>query len=180
MENNAEIPELPGYVSVKEAAKMLGLSERSVQKYVEDRRIPVVRATHVIMIPLEAVQQFKPQAKGRPRKSIPPWLFSPDNNFLTMTSILVQARVGKEGMLMEKLEEIKQSGEHLFPGTIARYFSSSEDKPGLIGIMLIWRSTVMPDENERKQALKAFRQALDDVLDWSTAEYETSRILMHT
>ncbi len=38
----------------------------------------------------------------------------------------------------------------------------------------------MPDEMTREQDLKAFRQALDDVLDWDTAQYKNGQVLMHT
>ena len=35
-----EIPDLPGYVSTKEAAKMLGISERRIRFYIEAKRLP--------------------------------------------------------------------------------------------------------------------------------------------
>ncbi len=38
----------------------------------------------------------------------------------------------------------------------------------------------MPDEATREQNLKAFSEALDDVLDWQTAEYYHGRVFMHT
>lgn len=38
----------------------------------------------------------------------------------------------------------------------------------------------MPDEAIREQNLQAFRDTLDDVLDWRTAEYHHGRVFMHT
>ncbi len=38
----------------------------------------------------------------------------------------------------------------------------------------------MPNEEKREQTLEAFRQALDNVLDWETAHYNTGKVLMHT
>ena len=32
----------------------------------------------------------------------------------------------------------------------------------------------------REAALEAFQHALDDVVDWSTAQYEFGQVLMHT
>jgi hypothetical protein len=139
-----------------------------------------LHVAHVIMIPLEEVQQFKPNISGRPRKSVPTWRTSPNDNTLLMTTIVVQVRAGQQAELTKKLEEMKQGGKHLFPGTVARYIAGSETSPGQVEILLIWRSTVMPDDAVREQALEAFRQALADVLDWSTARYSSSRMLIHT
>ncbi len=97
-----------------------------------------------------------------------------------MTSIIVQIRAGQQHALLEKLEEIRQRGQHLFPGTVARFIVESEINPGQLEIALVWRSTVMPKEMERSQALEAFRLELADVLDWSTAQYNNGRVLMHT
>ncbi len=81
---------------------------------------------------------------------------------------------------MHRLEEIKRTGGHTFPGTIARYVAGSETHPDRIQIVLIWRSTVMPDETERKRTLEELRQALADILDWSTAQYDNGEVFMHT
>ncbi len=97
-----------------------------------------------------------------------------------MTSILVPIRAGQEKRLVPRLEEMRQAGQHIFPGTIARYIAGSEAHPSQIEIVLIWRRTVMPDEAAREQALEGFRQALADVLDWNKAQYKLGRIFMHT
>ena len=97
-----------------------------------------------------------------------------------MTSIVVQMLPGQQDTLLQRLEEIRQQGQHLFPGTIARLIVESETKPGQLEIALVWRGTVMPEEAERQHALTAFQQALDDVLDWNTARYNNGRVLMHT
>jgi hypothetical protein len=38
-----------------------------VYAYIEERRLPAVRAAHVIMIPVEEVKKFNPKISGRPR-----------------------------------------------------------------------------------------------------------------
>ncbi len=171
---------VPGYVSIKEAAEMLGLSPSRVYEYVEDGRLPSVRAAHVILIPEEAIKNFKPGIAGRPRKSVLRWRISPENNMLLSTSIVVQMRSGCQAKLMKKLEEMRQGDEYLFPGTVARFIVRSETLPGQVEILLIWRSTAMPDEVARGKMLEAFRRALGDVLDWSTAQYSEGQVLLHT
>ena len=171
---------VPGYVSIKEAAEMLGLSPSRVYEYVEDGRLSSVRAAHVILIPLEEVKHFKPKIAGRPRKSVLRWRISPENNTLLATSIVVQVRPDHQAELMKKLEEIRQDDDYLFPGTVARFIVQNETSPNQLEISLIWRSTAMPDEMARTQALAAFRQALADVVDWETAYYVNGTVLMHT
>ena len=175
-----EIPDLPGYVSTREAAKMLGISERRIRLYIEMKRLPAVRAADVLMIPVENVKNFKRNIVGRPRKSVLAWRISSTENTQFMTSISVQVKSHQEQQLMQCMEEIKRSGEHVFPGTVARYISRSKTISGQVEIVLVWRSTVMPDEKERELALEAFRQMLADVLDWNTAQYNDGEVLMHT
>lgn len=159
---------------------MLGISERRIRLYIEMKRLPAVRAADVLMIPAEDVKNFKRKIVGRPRKNTLSWRTSSVENTQFMTSIFVQMKDQQATPLMQKMEEIKLSGGHVFPGTVARYMVRSESVLGQVELVLIWRSTVMPDEVEREQALEAFRQALDDVLDWNTAQYHHGEILMHT
>ncbi len=171
---------VPGYVSIKEAAEMLSLSPGRVYEYVEDGRLSSVRAAHIILIPLEEVKNFKPNIAGRPRKSVLRWRISPENNKLFSTSIVVQVRPGRQSELMKKLEAIRQGNEYLFPGTVARFIIGSETVPRQIEISLIWRSIAMPDKAIREKVLADFQQALADVLDWDTAQYNEGQVLMHT
>ena len=180
MSEDNDRPRLPGYVTIKEAAKILNLSDKRVYEYVEDGRLSSVWASHVIMIPLDEVQKFKPNISGRPRKSVPQWHISPDDNLLLSTLILVRMKKGQQDALIQKLEEIRQTKQHLFPGTIGRYFIEGATTNEPIQILFIWRSSVMPDEAIREQNLQAFREALDDVLDWNTAEYHHGKVFMHT
>jgi len=180
MSNNNDQSRVPGYVSIKEAAKILGLSPSRVYEYVEDGRLSSVRAAHVILIPLEEVERFKPSISGRPRKSVPRWRISPGDNHLLSTTILVQLRPHQQKLFTKRLEEMKQSNLYLFPGTIARFITLSQTTPGQVEISLIWRKTVMPADEEREQALEDLRRALADVLDWGTAQYNHGEVLMRT
>ena len=172
--------DIPGYVPIKEAAKILGISANRVYAYVEEGRLPSAKAAHVIMIPLEAVKTFKPQLSGRPRTSIPIWRISPEGNTLIMTIISVQVRDGQYVQLVKKFENIRRDKSHIFTGSITRYIMESEVHTGRINIILIWRSTMMPDEASREQELEAFRHILADEVDWDTAQYDTGKVMMHT
>ncbi len=180
MNEYAGRPNLPGYVSIKEAAKLLGVSDKRVYEYVDEGRLPSTWAADVIMIPLAEVKEFKRRSSGRPRKSIPSWHVSSGDNTQFVTSIAVQIRPGQQHALIQRLEEIRRSGQHTFPGTIGRFVIESESVPGQVEILLVWRNAVMPDEIEREQALAAFRQTMLDVLDWTSAKYNHGKMLMHT
>jgi excisionase family DNA binding protein len=180
MSEYAGRPNLPGYVSIKEAARILGISDKRVYEYVDEGRLPSMWAADVIMIPLDEVKKFKRRGAGRPRKSIPTWRISTGENTQFVTSVVVQIREGQQDALMQRLEKIKQGGRHNFPGTVTRSIIESETIPNKVEISLVWRKAVMPEETERERALEAFRQELDDVLDWETAQYCNSKVLMHT
>ena len=180
MREYLDLPTMPEYVSIKEAAKMLGVSDKRVYAYIEDGRLPAVRAAHVIMIPVEEVEKFKPKISGRPRKNTPAWRTSPEDNMLLTTSIFVPVSADQREKLHQRLEELKQEGEHIFPGTVARYIIWNKTHPGALEILLIWRSTTMPEETDRAEALDKFQRDLADVLDWDTAQYNNGQVLMHT
>jgi excisionase family DNA binding protein len=180
MSNYAGRPSLPGYVSIKEAAQILGISDKRVYEYVDEGRLTSVWAADVIMIPVDEVKKFKRRSSGRPRKSVPTWRISAGENTQFITSITVQVRPSQQDALVQKLEEVKQGSLHTFPGTIARWIAASETVPGQIEILLIWRNAVMPKDVERERAVEALRQTFSEVLDWDTAQYSNSRVLMHT
>jgi hypothetical protein len=108
------------------------------------------------------------------------WRISSIENTQFITFISVQMKNHQEDQLMQCIEEVKRSGQHVFPGTVARYVVRNKILPRQIEIVLVWRSTIMPNEAEREQALEAFRQTLADVLDWNTAQYNNGEVLMHT
>jgi excisionase family DNA binding protein len=179
MSDEVTIPELQEYIPIKDAAKILGLAYTTVHTYVTEGRIKAVRAGHAILIPIEEVNNFKPNISGRPRTSIPLWRIPPEDSTLSQTSIFVRVRNGKLDAFRQRLDEIRKKKEHLFPGTIARYIVGSNRQPGLVEMTFIWRSSVMPVDAVRQQALEAFQQALDDVVDWTTARYDDGTVFMH-
>src|SRR5215472_18685701 len=106
MREGLDLPNMPEYVSIKDAARMLGVSDKRVYAYIEEGRLPAMRAAHVIMIPIEGVKKFQPKISGRPRKNTPAWRTSPEDNLLLTTSIFVQIKASQQKMLQRKLEEL--------------------------------------------------------------------------
>ncbi len=180
MNDSVHFSPIPGYVSVKEAAEMLGLSPRTVYDYIEEGRLPSARFADVIAISREEIRKFKREPSGRPRKNTPLWHISSGDNTQFMSLISVQLRAGQRDVLQQKLEVIRKKKQHLFPGTVMRYVAASGASFERVLLLLIWRGTVLPDESTREGALEEFQRSLDDVLDWSTAQYEYGQVLMHT
>lgn len=180
MENNIDLPNMSEYVSIKEAAEILNLSANRVYEFVMEGRLSGVRAADVIMIPLEEVQQFKRGSTGRPRKNQPKWRISSKLDALLTTLISVSMHQDKQDILDEKLSEIRQGEKYIFPGTISRYMILSNTIPNQVQILLIWRSSLIPDQAERERELEALRQELAEVFDWSTAQYNHGTVFMHT
>lgn len=180
MDDNVDFLNIPGYVSVKDAARMLGLSPRTVYDYVDEGRLRSARLADVIAIPVEELTKFKREPAGRPRKNTPHWRISSGENEQFMTLILVQIRAGQHDALLRKLEVIRKKRQYIFPGTVMRYMAESNTSCELAILVLVWRGTVMPEETVRQEELERFKQALDDVLDWNTAQYHNGEVLMHT
>jgi excisionase family DNA binding protein len=180
MSENDDIPKISEYVTVKEAAEILNISDKMVYFYIDNKRLRAVRASNLLLIPVEELESFKQKSVGRPRTKTPAWRISTKDNALFVTLINVQIRAGKQDRLMKRLNEIRRRGLHDFSGTVARYITGYKKSPDKIEILLIWKTSVAPDEATREQALEAFRQALADVVDWDTAEYDDGTVFMHT
>lgn len=180
MRQKRELPVLPGYISVKEAARKLGVSEKRVYDFLDEERLEAVRAGGITVISEKSVEGFKPKVAGRQRTVTPTWRMSTDENTRIITSIVVQLRPGQQGKLMERLQEMRQEKRHLFPGTGDRYIAEDDASPGTIEIQLRWKQYEMPSEAARDEALEAFKQTFADVLDWDTARYSTKTVLLHT
>src|SRR5579883_951797 len=180
IENEHDFENIPGYVPVKEAAEKLGLSRRRINDLVRTGRIRAFKASHVLMLLAEDVDNFKRQPTGRPRTRIPVWRLPGDKNIQYLTIIFARIRDGQGERFDAKLEEIRAEEKHLLPGTVARYIARSEEKPEDVQMVLVWRSTVMPPASEREAALAALQAELAEILDWENAWSEYGRVLMHT
>lgn len=178
MSEDSELPNAPGYMTVKEVARSLDISERMVHTYIQDGRLPGYKLGRITAIKEEDFRAFQRAKKGRPRTRLPVWRRPVGDNVQYMTSIATHIRPGQTEQFERKLEEMRAQEKHLLPGTVARYIVRSQNNSQDIQIVLIWRSTVMPAEKERESALLALQKELADVLDWETSRLD-GLVLMH-
>lgn len=179
MNEDSELPSAPGYITVKEIARSLNISERMVHTYVQDGRLPGYKMGRVTVVKEEDFQAFQRAKKGRPRTRLPIWRRPVGDNIQYMTMMVTHIRPGQAEQFDRKLEEMRAQEKHLLPGTVARYIVRDLGEPDNVRIVLIWRSTVMPPEKEREVALTALKAELAGVLDWESTRLE-GQVVMHT
>ncbi|GHO65554.1 hypothetical protein KSC_044460 [Ktedonobacter sp. SOSP1-52] len=174
------LPDLPGYVDIKEAARILGVAESSIYRYVQSGRLSAFQAGRNIMIEAKSLEQFKPTITGRPRKRNALWHTSPDANAFLVTYIRVNVKENKQELLKQILSTFRQDERFLFPGTVVRYISLDETSPLSVTIQFVWKQTDMPTQEIQEQELAGFKVELGEVLDWNTAQYINGTVLIHT
>ncbi len=170
---------VPGYVTVKEAARIIGVSSRSVYGYLESGKLPGVCIGNTLLVSTEEARAYERTAPGRVRVSPPPWHKPPRQNPLSLTLIRVRVRLGQSELLEQKLHEMCAEKKHLLPGTAARYIACDECDSNELIILLVWRGAALPLEEERAAALAAFRADLAEALDWETAVSAESQMLLY-
>lgn len=171
---------IPGYIVAEEAAQIIGVSKNRLHQYIREGRLPAIRVGKSYILQTEEVKQFKAHPTGRTRTQPPSWRVYKGGGKVLATEIDVQVCAGKEQRLVEKLQSIQAAGKHTFPGTIARYILQGDEQLSSVHILLIWKTTEMPDEAARQKYLAAFQAELADVLDWSTAHSQTNQAIIHT
>ena len=175
-----EFPDIPGYVSIKQAALMLGITDKRVYRYIEIGRLPAYKASGVFLLSEEDVKQFKLNPPGRLRTNPPRWRTYSSRSKVLATDMQVPVLPGKQEDLLNTLAQIQESNRHTFPGTITRYLIKGDEAITCVHIALLWKDTDMPDEATRQQDLAAFQHELADVLDWESASTTTNETLLYT
>lgn len=175
----APLERIPGYLSVREAARIMGVSERSVYGYIEAGKLPGARIGNIIVVIADYVYTYERRAPGRTRTTIPRWHIPPQKNLQYLTTITVRMRPGCDELLESKLVKMRTENEHRLPGTAARYIVRNQSDPDEIDILLIWRSVIMPPAEQREAALAALCAYLEEVLDWQTATTKEGQVLLH-
>ena len=175
-----EFPDIPGYVSIKQAAHRLGITDKRVYRYIEIGRLPAYKASGVFLLSEEDVKQFKLNPPGRLRTNPPPWRSYSSRSKVLTTEIQVPVRQGKQEKLLHKLAAIQDANRHTFPGTIARYLMKGDEALTCVHMMLLWKDTDMPDDTKRQHDLEALQDELADVLDWENAHATTNETLLYT
>src|SRR5258708_38393922 len=149
----------------------------------------VLRLTQVFTEPLGKVVQHFIQTYNGDRHGSPPWSQGFIVTFLIPHGVpsyhlpLQKCKhrgLGQQARLMEKLTAIQKLDQHTFPGTVARYVVKGDATLKTLQILLIWKTTEMPDETMRKQDFVMFQKELADVLDWETAQTSTNEVIIQT
>jgi excisionase family DNA binding protein len=167
------------YLTVQEAASMLGVSARSVYGYISKGKLPVMRVEERILVKAQDVAAFELTPAGRQRERAPFWHVPPELNHLSVTMMKVRVRPGCDALLEDKLAEFQTERKHCLVGTSARYIGRSQCDASQIDILLFWRKATMPSEQDQKASLCAFYADLDDVVEWETAVVEEIDVLLH-
>ena len=175
-----EFPDVPGYVSIKQAAEMLGITDKRVYRYIDLGRLPAYKSGGVFLLAEEDVRQFKLNPPGRTRRVPPPWRMYSPRSIVLATEIQVPVRVGQQERLLKKLAEIQETNRHTFSGTIARYLIQGDPHFTSLHLILVWKDTEMPDESVRERELKALEDELTEMLEWEHAHTSTNRTFLYT
>lgn len=178
---NAEMGNEVGeaYLTIKEAAQILGVSLRSVYGYVEEGKLKGERVGTFLMVKENEVRKFKRRPPGRMRSVTPRWRASPATNRSYATTIVARVRPGQGKVLEEKVVEWRKEKKHVLEGTSARYVVRDQARAEEVEIVLIWREVIMPKQARREAALVALREDLVDVLEWETAIMNEGSVLLH-
>ena len=67
------LEQVAGYLSIREAARMLGVSERSVYGYLQSGKLAGGKIGDLIVVSAEALADFERRASGRIRRTTPRW-----------------------------------------------------------------------------------------------------------
>ena len=175
-----EFPDVPGYVSIKQAAEMLGITDKRVYRYIDLGRLPAYKTGGVFLLAEEDVRQFKLNPPGRTRRVPPPWRAYSRRSTVLATEIQVPVRAGQQERLIEKLAEIQETNRHTFSGTIARYLIQGNPQLTSVHLVLVWKDTEMPEASIRERELKALQAELAELLEWEHAHLSTNERLLYS
>jgi hypothetical protein len=166
-------------ISVREAAVVLGVSERSVYGYLRQGKLTKLCIEERIMLRENEVWDFERRAPGRLRKNPPLWHIPPELNPLYLMSIIVPLRPGCETLLDQKLNEFLIEGKHEMTGTCTRAISRSRHAPYRLTILLFWRRESLPPDEQREQEIAALGADLAEVCDWESAHVHEGQTYAH-
>lgn len=157
------------YISIKEAARIMGVSSRSVYDSIQRGKLLTARVGSSLSVSLTSARTYRRTCVGRPRSRVPIWRVPVTRNLQYLWIITARLRQGQQEQLAQRLEEIRLDREHQLPGTVARYIVQDKVHPEQIQFVLIWRQLAMPPDEERAAAIAAFQANLADIIEWETS-----------
>lgn len=170
------IPESETFLSVSEAVRLLGCSRSKVYQYIKEGRLSSHRIGRLLVLLRTEVEQLQAKLTGSAPALAPHWQM---DEVESLPALVVRVRIKSEHR--ETLEErlLAVEAEQLYPfrGSVTRYVIGDSDE---IELVVVWRSSEMPDEETWRGDLQVFQQAFADVVDWKTASLSWGTILYHT
>lgn len=61
-----DVAQIPGYYTVDEAAKVIGVNRSQISRYIKKGRLPKVNVGQSLLIEQQAVHNFKRKPRGNP------------------------------------------------------------------------------------------------------------------
>src|SRR6266571_9255669 len=119
MAGTNELPHMHGYITIKEAADLIGISTTRIYDLIDDGRLKAVKFGGGTAIEKKSAEAFTRKAPGRTRTKGPPWHKYSTPTKLQATEISVKIREGQERRLLEKLEAIREDQRHTLKGSVA-------------------------------------------------------------
>ena len=124
MTEEQEYLQIPGHISVKEAAARLELTEKRVLQYIKAERLPAHKVRGRYMILIKDFDEFHSKPHGRVRTKPTAWRTYRAGAMVYMLYIEVQANADNGPVLQKKLQSISQEQKYLFPGTMQRFVTT--------------------------------------------------------
>lgn len=172
---------IPGYVPLKVASGILGISEDRILQHIHAGRFPsAMKVEGRYLIQEEDIGAFQSNPPGRTRKKPVKWRKFKGRARVFSIQIQVRVLVGQQELFNQKLQQLLDDQEYQFPGTMRRYIFKNTAAPDLVTINLLWKSNEMPGETVRANQLETFQSAFADVLDWDTAQITFHEGLLYT
>ena len=82
------------YLTMKQAARVLGVSKRSVYGYIEHGKLASERVDDLLMVRAEDTASFRRRAPGQVRTRTQHWRLPPEHNPALLTNTEARARPG--------------------------------------------------------------------------------------
>src|SRR6266571_8380878 len=96
MSGSNELPHMDGYITIKEAADLIGISTTRVYDLIDDGRLKAVKFGGATAIDKKSAEAFTRKAPGRTRAKGPPWHKYSGPTKLQATQISVKIKEGQE------------------------------------------------------------------------------------
>lgn len=173
-----EIRDSEDFISIREAATIIGCSPQRVYQFVRDGRISAQKVGRTLILPVQEVRQFKRIPAGRQRTKPPLWSANQSGSTFLATVIKVQIRPGMREQLQAKLTKLaaRSRQKHNFRGSVARFVTADAET---MTMTLLWKKSELPNDMTRQQDLRAFQKDFQE-LDWNTAQYSLEDAFLHT